>query len=136
MKVLVDTTIWSLAFRRNRSDLAQHESLLRDALADLIRDDRAVLLGVVRQEILSGIPDIGRFDKLRIALRSIGDQPVTTRDHEMAAEAFNTCRCNGIAPSFVDMTICAVAIRLGIPIMTTDKDFTRYSKVLSLQLFK
>ncbi|MBP7381849.1 PIN domain-containing protein [Myxococcota bacterium] len=135
MKVLVDTSVWSVALRRARSNLAPQEVQLRETLADLVRDDRAVLIGVVRQELLSGISDIDRFNKIRTALRSIHDHPLTTPDFELAAEAFNTCRNVGIAPTFVDMTLCAAAIRLGIPILTTDKDFERYASVLPLKLF-
>ncbi len=136
MKVLVDTTIWSLSLRRSKTALGPDEVRLRDTLRDLIQDDRAVLMGVVRQEILSGIKDADAFNRIRAALRSIPDEPLTTPDFELAAEAFNTCRSNGITPTFVDMTICAVAIRLEIPIMTTDKDFTGYCTVLPIHLFE
>jgi len=103
-------------------------------VADLIADGRVVLPGVVRQEILSGIRDDARFHKVKTVLRTIDDEPMTTEDFESAAAAFTTCRRAGIAPTFVDMTLCALAIRLQAPILTLDKDFARYATVLPIQI--
>ena len=50
MKVIVDTSVWSLALRRQ-----QKNNSIADKLRDFIGDGRVVLLGAVRQEILSGI---------------------------------------------------------------------------------
>ena len=60
MKVLVDTTIWSLALRRQRP--MPKEQILIDELSELIKELRAVLIGPVRQEVLSGIPDPAKFE--------------------------------------------------------------------------
>ncbi|MGF1539675.1 MAG: hypothetical protein ACFCU5_04365 [Pleurocapsa sp.] len=51
MKVIVDTSVWSLVLRRQK----QQEELIGNKLHDLIADGRVVLLGGIRQEILSGI---------------------------------------------------------------------------------
>jgi len=47
-------------------------------------------------------------------------------DYELAAEFFNTCRCNGIQCSNTDFLICAVAHRRSYSILTTDNDFQRF----------
>jgi hypothetical protein len=51
----VDTPVWSLALRRKPKDLHPDERRRVDALTDLVRDGRAVLIGPIRQEVLSGI---------------------------------------------------------------------------------
>jgi len=61
MSVLVDTCVWSLAFRRGRSDRPD----IVDELRALILDGRVVMLGPVRQEILSGIRSRTQFELLR-----------------------------------------------------------------------
>jgi len=50
MNVFVDTSVWSLALRRNTPNDAIP---LINILRDLISDGRVVLLGVIRQEVRS-----------------------------------------------------------------------------------
>ena len=55
MMVLVDTPVWSLALRRRPEHLSGSQPGLANALADLIREGRAQMVGPIRQELLSGI---------------------------------------------------------------------------------
>jgi predicted nucleic acid-binding protein len=55
---------------------------------------------------------------------------------DLAAEFYNICRANGIAPEAIDMTICAAANVQGTPIFTTDPDFPRYAAHLPITLHK
>src|SRR5215470_3631494 len=135
MFVLVDTPVWSLALRRKPDDLNAREATLTGRLADLIRDGRVQLVGVIRQELLSGIRDEERFRNLREYLRAFDDPTVELGDYEEAAEMHNRCRSRGIAGSAIDFLICAVAARREWPIFTTDQDFEHYAKVLGLKLY-
>jgi len=130
MKVLVDTSVWSLAFRRRAPD---HLSV--DVLRRLITAGRAALVGPIRQEILSGIRDGESFARLRDRLSSFPDEPIVTADYEQAAEFFNTCRRRGLQGSNTDFLLCAVSHRLRMPLLTTDDDFPRYAKVIPLALY-
>jgi len=134
MRVLVDTSIWSLALRRRARDLNGRERLLVTELAELVRDGRAQIIGLIRKELLSGIKTRAQFEKLREILRAFRDEPVDTEDYEAAAKASNDCRAKGIAVSVVDMLICAVARRRGMAIFTTDPDFENYARELVLKL--
>jgi predicted nucleic acid-binding protein len=135
MLVLVDTPVWSLALRRKAADLSAREAKLTQALAELIRDGRAQLVGVVRQELLSGIREEDRFRKLRDYLRAFDDPWLGRDDYEEAAQMHNRCRSRGIAGSAVDFLICAVADRRHWQIYTTDRDFEQYGKVLGVKLY-
>ncbi len=132
--VLVDTTIWSLALRRKRP--GPKEQVLIDELSELVKELRAVLIGPVRQEILSSIPDPAEFEVVRQHLAAFDDLQIVQADFEEAARVYNTCRKKGIQGSHVDFLICAVAIRHSAAVFTTDKDFTNYSKLLDLELHK
>lgn len=136
MMVLVDTSIWSLALRRKSADLGAREKSLTLALAELIREGRAQLIGVVRQELLSGIREPEKFDQLRNYLRAFDDVRLDPSDYEEAAQIHNRCRTRGIAGSAIDFLICAVADRRHWQIFTTDSDFDRYKKVLGLELYR
>jgi len=134
VKVLVDTSVWSLALRRKPGDLTHQEQRLTQRLTELIEDDRVVVIGPIRQELLSGIRSEVIFDRLRRRLRAYDDEPLTSEDYESAAEIGNTCRTAGISGSAVDFLICAVTERRGLSIFTTDRDFARYAAVVSLTL--
>ena len=127
MKVLVDTSVWSLAFRRRAPAHAFVDELRR-----LIINGRAALVGPVRQEVLSGIRDLTAFERLRDRLGAFPDEPLTTADYERAAEFFNACRAKGLQGSNTDFLLCAVSARRRMPLLTTDQDFLRYATVLPI----
>lgn len=129
MRVLVDTSVWSLALRRRAPAHA-----VVDELRALIATGRAAMCGVIRQEILSGIRESAAFDQLRDRLRAFGDEPVTTEDYERAAAFYNVCRAKGVQGSNTDFLLCAVSANHALPILTTDADFTRYAKLLPIAL--
>lgn len=130
MSVLVDTSIWSLGFRRREPG---YPEVLE--LRALIQARRAKLIGPVRQEILSGIRERSQFDALRADLSSFPDLGLRTRDFEKAAEFYNLCRGRGIQGSKTDFLICAVAERHGMPIFTTDLDFQAFALHLPIALY-
>lgn len=119
MKVIVDTSVWSLALRRR----AVVSEIATARLARLVADGRVLMLGAVRQELLSGIRERTVFETLRERLRAFADLPLVTEDHERAAEFFDTCRGRGVQGSNTDFLICAAAERRGCSILTTDHDF-------------
>lgn len=135
MNLLVDTPVWSLALRRQHADLSPREEQITQALKEVIRDGRARLVGVVRQELLSGIREEERFRKLWDYLRAFDDPALETGDYEEAAQMHNRCRARGIAGSAIDFLICATASRRNWQIFTTDQDFERYGRVLGMKLY-
>jgi predicted nucleic acid-binding protein len=134
MNVLIDTSVWSLALRRKNERLNTNERLLVSELSELIREGRARVVGLVRQELLSGIRATEQYEKLRVHLRSFPDELVDTSDYEEAAKGGNRCRAKGVVVSIVDILLCAVAIKRQWAIFTTDPDFSNYAKVLPLRI--
>lgn len=134
MNVLVDTSVWFLALRRRPADLSAAEKAIVVELSELVGEGRAHLIGLVRQELLSGIRAPAQCEKLRAALAAFLDEPVETSDYEAAAKASNECRANGIVVSVVDILICTVALNRSWSIFTIDPDFRHYAKVLPVKL--
>jgi predicted nucleic acid-binding protein len=132
VKVIVDTSVWSHAFRRDYLVDAPEALELRR----LIKDFRATIIGPIRQEILSGIPNAKQFTTLRGLMSAFVDEPLVAEDYERAASFFNRCRAKGIQGNHVDFLICSVAASRGRPIFSTDKDFLGYAKVLPIKLYK
>lgn len=136
MKVLVDTSVWSLALRRPKNTLVVPEQQATvDALADLVRDGRAVLIGAIRQELLCGIKTQNQFEVLRDSLVAFEDVALSRQVYESAAHAFNTCRANGVQGSNTDFLICAASIHHQLAIFSMDGDFLMYQRWLPIHLY-
>jgi len=135
MIALVDTSIWSLALRRNQEDLNSFERASVHALHELVTAGKARIIGPVRQELLSGISQPAKFEKIRIALQAFLDEPLNTLDYEEAARANNQCRAKGVSVTAVDILLCAVAVRREWAVFAADPDFQHYRRVLPLALY-
>src|SRR4051794_1454687 len=113
MRVLVDTSVWSLALRRRTRSAEPAVEQLRW----LIDQGRVAMIGPIRQELLSGVRTVESFERLREHLRPYRDESLEMEDFERAAEHFNACRSRGIQGSNTDFLICAVAERRALPIL-------------------
>lgn len=132
MRLLVDTSVWSLAFRKNNPSVKFAKVI--DRLKKAIRDLDFEIIGPIRQEILSGIKDKDRFEELKVKLSVFKDLQIHTAEYELAAEFYNECRSHGIQGSHIDYLICAVAVNNQLKIFTLDSDFEQYRKYLPIEL--
>lgn len=120
MTLFVDTSVWSLAFRRDQISPAPQVRALRDALEG---GETIVVTGLVLQELLQGFAGpkarrniIDRFS----ALPLLAPDRV---DHIDAAELRNRCRRAGLQIGTIDAVIAQLCIRNDLMLLTTDNDF-------------
>jgi predicted nucleic acid-binding protein len=132
MKVLIDTPIWSLAFRKKSNSV---DNRIIECLIDLIRNGQVAIIGPIRQEVLSGISDNNKFIEIKNKMSIFSDYNIQTGDYEFAAECSNECSRNGIQGSHTDFLICAVAIRNNWEIFTEDNDFFEYEKYIPIKIY-
>lgn len=135
MTVLVDTSIWSLALRRPQHKLSRPEVTLVDRWRQLVHDEQVVIIGPIRQELLSGVRQEADYLKLCECLAAFNDLPLARADYELAAHYFNQLRRMGFSGSPTDLLICAAAHRFSIDIFTSDTDFEHYAQHLPVELF-
>ena len=93
-----------------------------------------MIAGPIRQELLSGVTTEAQFKLPRERLEPFPDLPILTADYERAATCFNHCRAKGIQGSNTDYLICALALRLEVPVFSADRDFARYAGILGVRL--
>ena len=127
--VLVDSNIWSEAFRK-KGKASDSEIGLRQ----LIAEGEVIMIGAIRQEVLSGIRIKAQYERTKNALRAFPSQRLDETMYELAASFFNHCRSKGIQGSHTDFLICACAVTWKVPIFTKDKDFERFAKHLPIEL--
>jgi predicted nucleic acid-binding protein len=133
-RVIVDTSVWSLALRKK--DRNEQEQKIVNQVSRIISNLDLVIIGPIRQEILSGISDNKKFEELREKLAMFENFDISRYDYEYAAECFNKCRKNGIQGSHIDFLICSVATNNGMSILTLDNDFAKYKKYIKIKLEK
>jgi predicted nucleic acid-binding protein len=119
---------------RKSGEAQAHGSSETAELVELIREGRVAMIGAIRQEILSGIRAPEQYRRLRDRLRAFSDESIDATDYEQAATCFSRCRAKGLQGSNTDFLICAVSMRRKFAILTTDKDFGGFARVLGFEL--
>ncbi len=133
MKVFVDTSVWSLAFRRDADSSAAEVLALRQALED---SDTVVTTGMVLQELLQGFSG----SRARTAIiERFSVLPLLTpdrQDHINAADLRNQCRRSGVQIGTIDALLAQLCIHHKLTLLTTDQDFSLASAHCSLRVWK
>lgn len=131
MNLLVDTSVWSLALRRDPPPLPELGALRR-ALAG---SDLVVTTGIIVQELLQGLVSEGSRSQIRDRMSRMGHVTAGIDDHADAADAFIECRRHGVQLGTVDALLATLCIRRGLTLLTTDRDFLHAAPLLGLRLW-
>jgi predicted nucleic acid-binding protein len=130
LNLLVDTSVWSLAFRRDAPPDIAEISALRLALE---RGESIVCTGLVLQEVLQGYSGAKARERLLkhfAALPIIGPDRI---DHIEAAELRNHCRSHGVQLGTIDALIAQLCIRYDLTLLSTDGDFKHAARYCRLR---
>jgi len=136
MKVLVDSSVWLLALKKKKGARTHQENEYIVELLELSKEGRVVIIGPVRQEILSGISNDQQFRELKIKLEAYEDLVLRTEDYETAAEFYNKCKKSGLTGSYMQFLLCSVAYQYNMPIYSIDNDLKQLSDKNGIHLYK
>ena len=133
MMLLVDTSVWSLALRR---DVVGPQPEVRHLEQALLGAQAVVTTGLVLQELLQGFSGpkaraqiIDRFSSLPLV------QP-DRQDHVDAAALRATCRRAGVQIGTIDALLAQLCIRHHLTLLTTDQDFAHAARHCRLQIWR
>lgn len=132
MTLLVDTSVWSLALRRDGATGSKEVVALREALNGA---DAVVTTGLVLQELLQGFS--GPKDKESVIER-FGTLPLIQpdrQDHIAAAEVRNVCRRSGVQVGTIDALLIQLCGRFDLTLLSTDKDFANAAPYVPFKLW-
>jgi predicted nucleic acid-binding protein len=123
--ILADTSAWVDHLRGRRTRAARRvEELLGSGLATT---------DVVLMEVLAGARGAGHLSTLRRLLQRCELLPVQPGDYEAAASVWRTCRRGGDTPrSLLDCLVAAVAMRHGVPVLHSDRDYDAIARHVGL----
>ncbi len=133
MTLFVDTSVWSLALRRDGPSDAPEVDALTAALRG---GELVVTTGIVLQELLQGFNGPRARDQI---IEQFAALPLLTpdrRDHIGAAELRNTCRREGAQVGTIDALLAQLCIRHGLQLLTTDSDFGRIAEHAPLRVWR
>ena len=133
MMLLVDTSVWSLALRR---DVVGPQPEVRHLEQALLGAQAVVTTGLVLQELLQGFSGpkaraqiIDRFSSLPLV------QP-DRQDHVDAAALRTTCRRAGVQIGTIDALLAQLCIRHQLSLLTTDQNFTHAARHCRLRIWR
>lgn len=133
MRVLVDTSVWSLALRKHGP--ADHPAV-RALSSILLAGEDAFLVGLILQEVLQAFRSDGPFQTMATHLEAFALLPLERPDFVAAASLHRRCAAKGLSVSTVDCQIAAAAIRHNCRLLTADRDFEHIARVSDLKLLE
>ena len=133
MRVLVDTSVWSLALRKKGP--ADHPSV-RALSSLLLAGEDVFLVGVVLQEVLQAFRSEKPFQTIAMHLEPFTLLPLERSDFVAAASLHRRCAAKGLTTSTVDCQIATAAMRHNCRLLSADDDFKRIAQVSDLKLFE
>jgi len=133
VNLFVDTSVWSLALRRDAPPGDQTVGRLRDALSS---GEGVFTTGLILQELLQGLR--GSRDRAAIIerLEALPLLMPDRVDHIGAAEARNTCRQRGVQVGTVDALLAQLCVRHDLVMLTADRDFELMAPHTGLGLWR
>ena len=133
MTIFVDTSVWSLAYRRDTPSDQVEVNMLRSALTG---GDAVVTTGMILLELLRGFVPVKAQKTIQAAFDALELIEPTRRDYVQAASVGNTCRRAGVQLGSVDALIAQLAIAGDHTLLTTDNDFHLAAQHVPLRVWR
>ena len=133
MNLFVDTSVWSLALRRDDHSGTPEVARLREALRS---QESIVTTGLVLQELLQGFRGPKARDAIVERFAALSMIVPDRDDHVAAAELRNTCRRKGIQIGTIDALLIQLCCRHELTMLATDQDYGHAAKHVPLKLWR
>lgn len=131
--IFVDTSVWSLALRRDQPPAIPEVLRLREAFE---QGEVVATTDLVLQELLQGFAGPRAREAILERFTAIPLLAPDRADHVAAAELRNSARRSGIQVGTIDALIAQLCVRHELPLLTTDGDFSRMSRHCPLAIWR
>ncbi|MGY8797908.1 MAG: type II toxin-antitoxin system VapC family toxin [Longimicrobiales bacterium] len=133
MRLLVDTSVWSLAFRKNAPSTLPKIRRLAQALRE---GEQVFTTGLVLQELLQGFPDDEARDLILERFSVLPHVVPDGRDYVDAAELRRRLASEGLRIGTIDALLAQLCLRHDLTLLTTDLAFNRVAEMTSLSVVR
>jgi predicted nucleic acid-binding protein len=132
LNVFVDTSVWSLALRRDAlPDIPAVDHLWRS-----LEIGAVYCTGLVLQELLQGFTKPKAHRQIVSHFSAIPLLTPDRDDHIHAAELRNLCRRKGIRTGTFDTLLAQLCTRYDLTMLSTDKEFRNMATTISLSVWQ
>ena len=132
MRLFVDTSVWSLAFRR---DAPGREPAVVRLSRGLAEAESIFTTSLVLQELLQGFRGPRAHDRIVERFAALPFLVPERGDHVGAASLRNDCRRRGVQIGTIDALFAELCIRRELTMLSTDRDFERIARHTTLDLW-
>ena len=133
MSIFVDTSVWSLALRRDSPAPGPQVRYLEQALQ---AGEAIFTTGLVLQELLQGFTGPKARKAITDRFAALPLIVPDREDHISTAELRNACRRNGVQVGTIDALYAQLCIRHELLMLSTDIDFERIAGQAPLGLWR
>ncbi len=133
MNILVDTSVWSLALRRNVTTDDPTVAFLTEVLDGT---GQVFATGLILQELLQGFRGPRNRERIIDRFSSLPFVIPDRTDHIDAANLRNRCRRRGVQLGTIDALLAQLCTRHDLTMLTTDQDFSRVAQLASMRVWK
>ena len=133
MSLFVDTSVWSLALRRDSASSTKEVGVLVHAIeiGEII-----LTTGLVLQELLQGFSGPKAREQILDRFSAVPLLVPDRDDHILAAELRNRCRRSGIQIGTIDALLAQLCIRHDLTMLATDNDFKHIASRCPLKVWQ
>ena len=132
MRLFVDTSVWSLALRRDTPAEVPEVVRLGRGLSS---QESIFTTGLVLQELLQGFRGPRARDQIVARFAPIPLIEPVREEHIAAAELRNTCRRQGVQLGTIDALLALICLRHDLTMLTTDGDFRHAAMHVPLRVW-
>lgn len=133
MSLFVDTSVWSLALRRDAPEASPQAKALIRALEG---GEIVVTTGLVLQELLQGFSGPKARNEILARFSALPLLSPDRQDHIAAADLRNDCRRAGLQIGTIDALLAQICLRHGLTMLTSDRDFAYIAAHSDLKLWQ
>gem|GEM_PF-101328 len=132
VSLFVDTSVWSLALRRDRPAESAETGALGRAIA---HGEPLYTTGLILQELLQGFSGPKARERIVDHFSALPLIVPDRTDHIEAAALRNHCRRKGVQIGTIDALFAQLCIRHGLTMLTADDDFRHVAKHAPLEVW-
>jgi predicted nucleic acid-binding protein len=133
LSLFVDTSVWSLALRRNSPSSAIEARTLIQAIET---GETILTTGLVLQELLQGFSGPTARAQILDRFSAVPLLVPDRDDHIQAAGLRNRCRRAGIQIGTIDALLAQLCVRHDLTMLSTDDDFSHIASQCALKLWR